>query len=237
MFIKYLRRKAIAITKSRNPDFVIGDPKNPYMLRWWWLPRNKFFNIYIHRFLKDDDDRALHDHPWPSFSIMCEGYIRENYIGYHTDGSEYSAWRNIYPGDLLYRPASFAHRILVLPGGDKLPLTIFITGPKIREWGFLCTGGWRHWKDFVASENDTNSLKGQIGCGEMENENSPTMTGRSVIHCRNCGRKHHTSTTVNSYCKTCVSSGNHKRTKSSLVVPATIISAILGVVVWVNYFN
>jgi hypothetical protein len=53
---------------ERDPDFIIGNP--PYMLRWWLLPRNPTFNVYYHRILRDDDDRALHDHPWPSFSRL-----------------------------------------------------------------------------------------------------------------------------------------------------------------------
>lgn len=46
------------IAQSRNPDFIIGGA-DPYMLRWWVIPRNKVFNIYLHRFLRSDDDRAL----------------------------------------------------------------------------------------------------------------------------------------------------------------------------------
>jgi hypothetical protein len=40
------------------------------MRRWWVIPRNKFFNIYLHHFLHSDDDRALHDHPWWNVSIL-----------------------------------------------------------------------------------------------------------------------------------------------------------------------
>lgn len=47
----------------RAPDFYIGGNANPYLLRWWVIPRNRFFNVYLHKFLRDDDDRALHDHP------------------------------------------------------------------------------------------------------------------------------------------------------------------------------
>lgn len=36
----------------RKPDFVIGDPANPYLLRWYVIPRNKVFNIYLHKFCK-----------------------------------------------------------------------------------------------------------------------------------------------------------------------------------------
>jgi len=27
--------------------------------------------------------------------------------------------------------------------------TVFITGSVVREWGFYCRQGWRHWKEFV----------------------------------------------------------------------------------------
>ena len=179
MIINWLRKKAIAVTQSRDPDFVVGDPDSPYLLRWFWIPRNRFFNVYIHRFLKDDEDRALHDHPWPSFSIMCEGRIRECY---KTDSSTGFAYRNFYWGDTVYRPAKFAHRIIVLSNGkgEKRPLTIFITGPRIRQWGFHCPKGWRHWKDFV---DMTGSGQVGRGCGEMDPREEP--------HCKICGKQHH----------------------------------------------
>lgn len=60
-----------------EPHLVVGDPDDPYMLRWWVIPRNPLLNIYIHKFLRDDDDRALHDHPWPSLSVLLRGRLRE----------------------------------------------------------------------------------------------------------------------------------------------------------------
>lgn len=63
----------IARAQRRLPDFVIGGHANPYLLRWWLIPRNRVFNIYLHKFLRDDDDRALHDHPWFWCSIMLRG--------------------------------------------------------------------------------------------------------------------------------------------------------------------
>src|ERR1700684_1178987 len=66
-----------------GPHFVIGDPKNPYMLRWYILPRNPLFNVYLHKFLRnDDDDRALHDHPWPSLSLLVKGWVVEEIFAY-----------------------------------------------------------------------------------------------------------------------------------------------------------
>lgn len=177
MIIKFLRDRAIAFTESRPPDVCIGEKDDPYMLRWWWLPRNKFFNIYIHRFLKDDDDRALHDHPWWSFSILCEGFIREFYTAWFTGGGSYIATRDLVPGATVFRSASFSHRIVVMKD-NPLPLTIFITGPKIREWGFHCEKGWRHWKDFVDTGDPGATGR---GCGEIDT---------NMIHCNKCGVNH-----------------------------------------------
>lgn len=160
MFKKFLMKRAMAVADSRPPDFAIGPKEDPYMLRWWWIPRNRFFNAYIHIILHDDDDRALHDHPWASLSLLCRGRIHEHY---KENQKEDTAWRTLCAGQWVYRSSRFAHRLTI--GATEMPMTIFFTGPRIREWGFHCANGWRHWKDFVSSEG-----KGEvgIGCGEMD---------------------------------------------------------------------
>lgn len=134
---------------NRDPDFIIGPHDDPYMRRWWLIPRNKEFNIYLHEFLHDDDDRALHDHPWDSLSIVLSGKGRE---------IEPAGFSRVFAaGEKIYRTAWHAHRIELVEG----PLwTLFFTGPTIREWGFHCPNGWRHWKEFC---DDRDS--GQIGKG------------------------------------------------------------------------
>lgn len=129
----------LRIIARRAPDFVVGDPADPYLHRWWLIPRNRFFNIYLHQFLKDDDDRALHDHPWSSLSWMLHGALLEHLPG--------GRCRRLEAGDLVWRSARFSHRLSVLRG--HTPLTLFITGPRVREWGFHCPQGWRPWKQFV----------------------------------------------------------------------------------------
>lgn len=63
---------------QRPPDLII-EPENPYMLRWHLIPRNRFFNIYLHKFLRSDDDRALHDHPWSwNLSLILKGEYIEH---------------------------------------------------------------------------------------------------------------------------------------------------------------
>lgn len=131
-----------------NPDFNIGPD---YLLRWHMIPRNRFLNIYLHCILKDDDDRALHDHPWYTLSWCMRGELLE----YAHD------MRIIRPSIIpRYRSATFAHRLTVRSG----PVwTLFITGPKVREWGFHCPKGWRHWKQFTDTRD---SGKVGRGCGE-----------------------------------------------------------------------
>lgn len=78
--LKWIAKRLIERAKRRPPDFIIGGEDRPYLRRWWILPRNRFFNIYVHEFLRSDDDRALHDHPWLWASYIVEGHYNEHTI-------------------------------------------------------------------------------------------------------------------------------------------------------------
>jgi hypothetical protein len=150
------------LAEARGPDFIIGSEADPYMLRWYLIPRNRWLNVYLHHILRDDEDRALHDHPWASMSLCLHGEVGEVYGDW--DGQ---CTRVARAGSLVYRSSRFAHR-LFLPDGPAW--TIFITGPRIREWGFWCprespAGGWRHWKEFTAFREVGEDGKGRIGRG------------------------------------------------------------------------
>lgn len=64
-----------SITKlfKRAPDFTIHRGAGVYLRRWYIIPRNRWFNMYLHHFVQSDDPRALHDHPWWSCSIILRG--------------------------------------------------------------------------------------------------------------------------------------------------------------------
>lgn len=142
----------------RAPDFVIGTAASPYLLRWWAIPRNRWFNIYLHEITRSDDDRALHDHPWVNASILLQGgYIEHRIL---SGGVEQRIERRA--GDAVARMPGAAHRLEVIPG--ERAITLFVTGPRVRQWGFHCPkAGWVHWKLFTAP-----GAVGQIGrgCGE-----------------------------------------------------------------------
>lgn len=140
------------LAASRQPDFVIGGTDRPYLHRWFVVPRNPVFNIYLHNFIRSDDDRALHDHPWLNCSIILDGAYVEHTIA--PGGINKRVTRKA--GDIVFRRATAAHRIEI----NVPSWSLFITGPVIREWGFHCPNGWRAWRQFVA-ERDS----GQIGRG------------------------------------------------------------------------
>jgi hypothetical protein len=163
MFKRLLDRVAVWLVHRafrRPPDFVIGGRANPYMQRWWMLPRNPVFNIYVHRILRPDDDRALHDHPWPWASyLVCGSYAeitaRPNNKTSQPHGD---LWLTVYGrGSFRVHRPRFAHRLVPRDGEVW---TVFITGPKIRAWGFLCPDRWVHWRRFTAPDD-----KGAIGKG------------------------------------------------------------------------
>lgn len=132
-----------------GPHFIVGPPDRPYLHRRYILPRNPWINVYIHRFLRDDDDRALHDHPWASVSLLVRGrYVEETVAG----RQEYRV------GSIIFRSATYSHRV-ELPDG-KPCWTLFITGRRVREWGFHCPRGWVHWKEFTKADKP-----GEIGKG------------------------------------------------------------------------
>jgi hypothetical protein len=138
----------IARAQRRTPDVVIGGRERPYLLRWWLIPRNPIFNVYLHLFLRSDDDRALHDHPWMNVSIILRGRYLEHTIA--AGGVQHA--REMRAGGARVRlSGTFAHRIELHDGPCW---TLFITGPRYREWGFHCPqDGWIHWKRFTAADD------------------------------------------------------------------------------------
>lgn len=128
-----------------KPHKTIGEN---YLERWHIIPRNRFFNIYLHKFSGSDDDRALHCHPWPSFSIRLKGQMLEHRRTILQDDGQvvqdmnYGTPIKSRVRRFMFRSATYAHRLeLVTP----VAWTLFITGPRIRDWYFWCPKGPVHY--------------------------------------------------------------------------------------------
>lgn len=151
---------------KRLPDVTIGDPMDPYMKRWWIIPRNPIFNIYLHQFLKSDTDEALHDHPWWNVSILLKGEYMEIVPECKTLRPLVGNLRGVLrrPFRPVFRRAKSPHRVMLFTHGQNnnqpYPVwSLFITGPVTRKWGFYCPKGWVYWKDFVGRDKDGNPSK------------------------------------------------------------------------------
>jgi hypothetical protein len=149
-------RASVVRYADRPPDEIIGDPGRPHFNRWHMIQRNRWLNVYAHQFLRSDDDRALHDHPWPSISlVLCGSYIEHEI---KAGGVHVMTMRKT--GDLIFRMPSSAHRIELPADSTTACWTLFITGPKVREWGFHCPDRWVHWTQF----DGRNQARSMLDC-------------------------------------------------------------------------
>lgn len=139
------RGKVVHITGTAGPDDV-------YMVRHLVL-KSRFCNIYIHQFLRSDRD-DLHDHPWNFLTYLVHGAYTENKWNEETkqieqtrrSASEYCEVVDgtVYPNlnRLVFRRATDQHQVVVdrdlkLSEKNEAALTLFISGPIMREWGFI----------------------------------------------------------------------------------------------------
>lgn len=177
---RYLLGYAQGVMASRPPDVQIG---NDYVHRWMLLPKrnrlSKFFNVYIHLFMQDDEDGALHDHEPDNCSLILSGsYIEQ----FHAKPLEIAEGRYAVrevvrrQGDIVFRMAQTPHRIclftahgtngdvLLLKEGRLPVITMFVQGPRRRRWGFHCVQGWKPWQDYIDQTNGYGDRSGK-GCG------------------------------------------------------------------------
>jgi hypothetical protein len=109
------------------------------------------------RFVASDDPVGLHDHPWWFASLILHGHYTEITTTATTVRRR---------GSIGVRRATHRHRVC-LPRdahGREIPcLTIIVTGPHIREWGFWCPRTSRNPERFIPWRDITAG-----GCGEHD---------------------------------------------------------------------
>jgi hypothetical protein len=150
-----LHQMAKTIKKNlqrKKPNAIIGGELGipyldiPYGLRWYVIPRNPFFNIYLHNFKRSDEDEAHHDHGWLfNFSILIQGQYTEHMI--KKGGIEQV--KTLTAGHVKWRWGRSPHR-LELRHGEVW--TLFFTGPRIMKWGFYCKQGWVPFDNFLSTK-------------------------------------------------------------------------------------
>lgn len=125
----------------------IGPPSAPHILRWHLLPRNRLFNVWLHKIISDDPNKELHTHPSWNISLRLKG----DYI------EEIPANPNFWPlidktsfrdiPRVAFRSAGDPHRITLR--NKKAVWTLFFSGNPNKAWGFWEAGKLVSWRVFA----------------------------------------------------------------------------------------
>jgi hypothetical protein len=113
---------------------VIMDHVNPgceYLRRYYLIggPNHRRWCICIHKIMRSDRDHC-HDHPFAFVSLILAG----KYFEELPSGGEYRT-----AGSLRVRGARSLHRLVAL---TRSVWTLFMMGPRTRNWGFRVDGKW-----------------------------------------------------------------------------------------------
>lgn len=142
---------------KKTPYFHLKDKESGeiYMERYWLKqpPEGTAGNsIRIHHTMRSDFDRALHDHPWPSTSIILKGGYyeilpKDQQQPAANDAVDFvRVWRS--PGDVVARDASHRHRLEIVPGTTCW--SMFIVGEWEKDWGFYDKEeGFVYWRKYL----------------------------------------------------------------------------------------
>lgn len=127
-----LLRAAFRVIYAREPDFELSG-----YLRRWHLVRTRWGCLYVHEIIGSDDDRALHDHRSWNVSVLLGGAYWEHLQG---------VVRLREHGDVVARRATTPHRLELM---TQFAVTLFLTGPHQRDWGFHTEAGWTRHVEFL----------------------------------------------------------------------------------------
>jgi hypothetical protein len=119
---------------------IVNGAGAPYMKRW--ILKMQGGGWRLHKILRSDDDRALHDHPFDFTSLLLRGAYIE-----HVPADPLNPWgptveRRFQAGQVNRCVAARPHRLELREG----PVwTLVRCAPKRRDWGFYAPAGWVRW--------------------------------------------------------------------------------------------
>jgi len=150
-------RRRIADRFFRRED--IGDPAGGLYLERWVLLRLFGCSLYLHRFVRSDWTRDLHDHPRSFFTLPLRGGYRDETQPGRMDhgGGVIPLGLNDFPRAHRlvrwpwprFRRAEHRHRVELDPRWPH-PVTLVLMLRARREWGFWTERGFIHWRIYTA---------------------------------------------------------------------------------------
>lgn len=136
----------------------LNEIREPNMARTPLLPKNNKFNVFRHVYTHGElGVPSLHDHPWWSMSILLYGeveevvfdceqkdldairtrglkaYMKHGIDGFLNNTMEIPVKKTISVPRVIVRPPGYTHSLLLK---SEKAATLFITGPRVQNWGF-----------------------------------------------------------------------------------------------------
>jgi cold shock CspA family protein len=108
--------------------WVVRDNRPTVNMVRYYILKTPFFEVYLHQFI-DDDEEALHDHPWTFVTLIISGGYTEELAG--------GASRSLRPGRVVFRNASRLHRVVVSNKYRGRVWTLVVTGRRFHKWSFV----------------------------------------------------------------------------------------------------
>jgi hypothetical protein len=142
----------------RLPYKVINGCANPQpMLVRYRLLETPIGSLNLHHFLRGDEDRDLHDHPFAFATLILSGGYVEQLPRIGEPQSHPFRYVTRRPGSILFRSATWIHRVDLIRDDAW---TLIAMSRKTRDWGFFTKNGWKpFWKYFsTAGCADANTV-------------------------------------------------------------------------------
>jgi len=137
------------------PTTIISDEctheAGPLLIRWHLLRLWSGRALMLHCFLRSDNARHYHDHPWSFKTLLLSPYVE------HTPklppkhapfdaatAVDIAAYHQRF--SFLHRPAQWLHWVQTI---QPLTWTLVYHGPGGRQWGFITEKGWVPWDRYT----------------------------------------------------------------------------------------
>lgn len=164
------------ICKIFNMRTIVNCDRDPYLHRWY-IFRSKRLGVFLHKFVRSDEDRALHDHPWNFFGIVLKGGYMEHFetkitcprcngrgdiVGTIQQTMRGLPWVNCpgcdgdgikivqdkkWRGIFSWTYQKAEYKHRVELIENRPSWSLFIRFRERREWGFWLKTGWQKWNE------------------------------------------------------------------------------------------
>lgn len=120
---------------SRSKPVLVGPPDNPLMTRYFLIPKNPVFNIYLHHIHRSDEG-DLHDHRAANISVILKGcYCEQRFATRPIEGRAYPRLLVTVVDRLQpqFRWAGTPHRLILMHGEVW---SLWFKFPHTQNWSF-----------------------------------------------------------------------------------------------------